>query len=304
MNRIDRLFSSREFSVDWNVGKRCNYDCTYCPSSLHDNSSNHISYEQLCVGADNVLKISNNLDKYPKIFFTGGEPTVNPSFEKLLVYLNDIGIKHVGVTTNGTRKPAWYIKNSIYISSLSVSLHYEYDWNKVLETIVSINKHFKRLTVNILAHYQYYEQVVYTIDTLNTHNVKYRVKKIRWSDYDLYLTNDYEDDKKYSTDFLNFINSIDDNTPPDLLVDNKFKTCANDLIKDGRNKFINWLCYAGVEGISIASDGSVYRGACQQGGLIGNIYDVSLSYNIFTPITCKKKTCNCIADVEFTKRLQ
>ena len=33
--------------VEWNLGKRCNYDCSYCPSSIHDNTSAHTDIEVL-----------------------------------------------------------------------------------------------------------------------------------------------------------------------------------------------------------------------------------------------------------------
>mgnify|MGYP003704457195 CR=1 FL=1 len=33
--------------VEWNLGKRCNYDCSYCPSAIHDNTSPHTDVEIL-----------------------------------------------------------------------------------------------------------------------------------------------------------------------------------------------------------------------------------------------------------------
>ena len=29
--------------TEWNMGKRCNFDCSYCGADLHDNTSKHMS---------------------------------------------------------------------------------------------------------------------------------------------------------------------------------------------------------------------------------------------------------------------
>ena len=33
----------RIISVQWFIGKRCNYDCSYCSPFIHDNYSSHIT---------------------------------------------------------------------------------------------------------------------------------------------------------------------------------------------------------------------------------------------------------------------
>ena len=35
------------FEVTWDVGLRCNFDCTYCPPHRHNNTSPHASLETL-----------------------------------------------------------------------------------------------------------------------------------------------------------------------------------------------------------------------------------------------------------------
>ena len=31
--------------VEWNLGKRCNYDCSYCGSDIHDRTSEHMPWD-------------------------------------------------------------------------------------------------------------------------------------------------------------------------------------------------------------------------------------------------------------------
>ena len=43
MFKVEHLYKHVQGSVkvEWNLGKRCNYDCTYCPAEIHDNTSKH-----------------------------------------------------------------------------------------------------------------------------------------------------------------------------------------------------------------------------------------------------------------------
>ena len=41
--------------IEWNLGKLCNYDCSYCPSSIHDNSSPHTNIEILKATVDKLM---------------------------------------------------------------------------------------------------------------------------------------------------------------------------------------------------------------------------------------------------------
>ena len=43
--------------VEWNLGKRCNYDCSYCPAEIHDNFSKHTDIKIL-KNAENAQNFS------------------------------------------------------------------------------------------------------------------------------------------------------------------------------------------------------------------------------------------------------
>jgi len=90
--------------VEWNLGKRCNYDCSYCPSSIHDNTSPHTDIEILKATVDKLV----TLGKPVRLSFTGGEPTVHPKFLELIKYCNHKGISWISVTTNGTLPYEFY----------------------------------------------------------------------------------------------------------------------------------------------------------------------------------------------------
>lgn len=74
---------------------------------------------------------------------------------------------------------------------------------------------------------------------------------------------------------------------------------VNDLLADETNRFQGWICWAGVQNVTIDNQGTVYRAICRVGGPLGNIYDG------FTmpeePIVCTKQKCTCAADIQLSK---
>lgn len=136
--------------IEWNLGKRCNFNCSYCDEFTHDNFSPHMSFE---VAKKTIDKI---VDKLPgrrfKMNLTGGEPTVNPEFEKILDYMYQKNIA-VGVTTNGSRTYDFYAKNLHKLSSIIFSYHMEYHKRKVLpENIVRLYELSKTLDKHVHLH--------------------------------------------------------------------------------------------------------------------------------------------------------
>ena len=43
--------------VEWNLGKRCNLDCTYCPAEIHDNFSSHKDLSTLYKTVDTLAEM-------------------------------------------------------------------------------------------------------------------------------------------------------------------------------------------------------------------------------------------------------
>ena len=81
------------FWIHWNLSKRCNYNCTYCPDFLHDFTSPHRSLDNLISIAEKIKKNVPS-EKFIRIWFTGGEPTANPNFLTFCKYLKENGNRH------------------------------------------------------------------------------------------------------------------------------------------------------------------------------------------------------------------
>ena len=282
-----------QIKVEWNLGKRCNYDCSYCPSEIHDNFSPHTDINLLEKTVDQLCEIGKPL----RLSFTGGEPSVHPDFEDLLEYCKRKSIFWINLTTNGTRPSSWYINNEIFFNHVVFSLHFEYDWQRVVRTI---NEFYDRTQidffVNVMAHHDHMDSVRKVVKQFKEVGIKFAVRRIRWTEGD----HNIFDDLRYQGNDLQWILEQDATAKPNVRIDDKEILHANDVIKLHKNQFKDWSCNAGLESLMINWDGDVHRATCRVGGSLGNIYQGT--FRVPTePITCTRDWCTCAADIPLSK---
>jgi MoaA/NifB/PqqE/SkfB family radical SAM enzyme len=282
-----------QIKVEWNLGKRCNYDCTYCPSSIHDNHSPHTDINILEATVDKLCEIGKPL----RISLTGGEPCVHPDIEDLLDYFKRKDIFWVNLTTNGTRPANWYLQNEMYFNHLVFSLHFEYDWQRVVRTI---NEFYDRTQtdffVNIMAHHDHMDSVRKVVKEFREKGIRFAVRRIRWTEGD----HNVFDDMRYDGNDLEWIISQDATAKANCRIDDVEIMHANDVIKLHMNKYKGWTCNAGIESLMINWDGDVHRATCRVGGSLGNIYEGNIVAPS-NPVTCDRDFCTCAADIPLTK---
>ena len=277
--------------VEWNIGKRCNYDCSYCPASIHDNSSPHTDIEILKATVDKLT----TLGKPIRLSFTGGEPTVHPKFAELIKYCNHKGINWISVTTNGTLPYEFYA--SLNVDQLVFSLHLEYDWQRVYNTMSKIaDRTNLRLVAQIMCHHDHMLSARTIFARCLTDHIPATLRRIRWTqgDHDLF------DDMRYHPDDLNWIKQQEATVEGNCVIDDTKVIHANDVIKLHLNKYKGWTCNAGIESLMINWDGDVHRATCRVGGSLGNIYEGNFVAPS-EPVRCDRNFCTCAADIPLTK---
>jgi MoaA/NifB/PqqE/SkfB family radical SAM enzyme len=283
--------------IEWNLGKRCNYDCSYCPSEIHDNTSPHTDIEILKSTVDKLM----TLGKPVRLSFTGGEPCVHPKFEELIKYCKHVGISWISVTTNGTRPYEFYA--NLPVDQFVFSIHLEYDWQRVFNTVESIHKLADaKVIAQIMAHYDYMPAVIQLRAKCLLGKIPNTVRRIRWTkgDHDLF------DDMRYNANDLDWLKEMDSTVPENTVMflkeepDMPRLKHANDIIKLHLNKFNGWTCNAGIESLMINWDGAVHRATCRVGDSLGNIYKDNFVAPS-EPVTCDRNFCTCAADIPITK---
>jgi organic radical activating enzyme len=173
--------------ITWDLGPRCNYDCSYCPSHRHDSTSKHAKIEELKNGAKFLFKymglqasFRNNRDFH--ISFTGGEPTVNPDFIKFAEYLReqrehykDEFNVHLTLTTNGAMSKKICQSVIDNFSHVTVSYHCEADDKLKQQVLDRINQFHGNIgmNVNVMLHADYFDECVKISDYLTQKEIKF-----------------------------------------------------------------------------------------------------------------------------------
>jgi MoaA/NifB/PqqE/SkfB family radical SAM enzyme len=174
--------------VTWDTGRRCNYDCSYCEISRHDNVSPHHSLDEYLKTfkfIKNWTEVYNQNRKNPthtNINFTGGEPTMNPIFWDLAdIIKNDHSDFRLSLTTNGAWNSKYTDKILKRFDGVTVSYHAEGHPNlkkQVLENIISLKSSNVWLQVNLMMHTEYWEECVNVYSLLKEHNVSVKIRPI------------------------------------------------------------------------------------------------------------------------------
>lgn len=294
---INRWDHGNAVKVEWNLGKRCNYDCSYCPSEIHDNTSLHTDIETLKSCVDQLI----SLGKPIRLSFTGGEPCVHPKFEELIKYARYKGIHWISVTTNGTLPFEFYDKLSV--DQYVFSIHFEYDWRRVVNTIQKINESRPvKLVTQIMCHHDHMTAAIQVRAMMLQAEIPSTMRRIRWTkgNHDLF------DDMRYNACDLELIKSCESTVQANTVIFYKNKPNehlhANDIIKLKLNQYKGWTCNAGIESLMINWDGDVHRATCRVGGSLGNIYEGDFVVPN-EPVTCDRNFCTCAADIPLTKQL-
>ena len=298
MHRITSKWPHQDcIKVEWNLGKRCNLDCAYCPAEIHDMTSPHLDWHSITKVIDTLCDIGKPI----RLSLTGGEPTVNPYIIDLLEYAKEQNnIEWVNMTTNGLRKPEWYA--DLPIDHIVFSLHFDNEhWSKAYENICKFTMETEAAhtpimyQVNLMAHHNHTDKVKVVAKNLDDQLIRYVVRRIRWTE-----KHDWFDDMRYTPQDLEWILDRDSTALPNCLVDDTTYLHANDIIKHKTNRFKGWTCYAGLESLMVNWDGEVHRATCRVGGSLGNIYEDTFE-SPYQPIICTREYCTCAADIPLTK---
>jgi MoaA/NifB/PqqE/SkfB family radical SAM enzyme len=133
-------------TLTWDLGRRCNYSCSYCHPAISNTYEAHRTWGSLMFALEGIEKHFFAKGKLKaKFVFTGGEPTINPSYLDFVKLLTSKG-HIVHTTTNGSRLPDYYAE-LLQHSFIGFSYHLEFAkierFVKVLESIVEAKRHGK-----------------------------------------------------------------------------------------------------------------------------------------------------------------
>jgi len=320
------------FACTWFIGKRCNYDCSYCSALEHDNISSHVTFDVIQSMVSQIKEHIKNRGKKFKMSITGGEPFVHPKFLDVLKLLREeLNPSQLSIVTNGSVPVAKYLKASKYITHLTFSYHLERNDKElkcIYETVKEINKTDVNVTITLMFLPGKLNEIKELVKRFIDDNIKYSIRDIEPNftetgrmvqpyEPGYELTKHIKDDewfrfknrqnnvkksneKYYSQEERDYLESTASKTTwSNVRVQyqdgSSVDTHTDELIKRGNIDFKNWLCYVGVDHMYVDWDGRVWTALCRQGGVIGNIHS-KINFPK-EPVKCFFDYCRCNTNV-------
>lgn len=175
-----KLSGPERLMVTWDVGRRCNFDCSYCEMSRHDNRSPLHPYRELLETFKFIKDYTG--EQLVNINFTGGEPTVNMAFWDLAEYINATEDRfRLSLTTNGAWHPNNTDKISKWFEGVTVSYHAEAHpklKKQTLDNIKLLHQTGLWLQVNVMMHVDHFDECVSVCEELKSLGIKHNPRPI------------------------------------------------------------------------------------------------------------------------------
>jgi MoaA/NifB/PqqE/SkfB family radical SAM enzyme len=181
-----KLINPEPMMVTWDIGRRCNYDCTYCEATRHNNTSKHRTVEELKTTFNFIQRWTKLYNEQrnmltTNINFTGGEPTSNPHFFDFIDYVKQFAEYNLSLTTNGAWNKKLTSKIIKNFSGVTVSYHAEAHntlKKQVLENIIALHASGIWLQVNVMLHVDFWNEAVGVCNQLDILGIKYNPRPI------------------------------------------------------------------------------------------------------------------------------
>lgn len=134
----ERSHESDLKQVYWEIGRRCNYDCSYCWPWIHNKTDAHKTLLELLTATEKILDKFGQ-GKKVNFIISGGEPTLNPAFMDWVRYISSLG-HTLSMHSNGSRLPDYY-RELIQYGNLNLSAHFEsYNLEKFVKNVTAVTE--------------------------------------------------------------------------------------------------------------------------------------------------------------------
>jgi organic radical activating enzyme len=308
--RIDHAAAERKniLVVDWMLGNSCNYECHYCPPSLHNGSLRWVDSQKIMNFAERLAALCKARSFCVYFQFSGGEVTLLPNFLNMLGQLRELGCQ-LAILSNGSRSLDWWSDAVKFLDQVVLTFHPEGADLHHFTAVANLSGARIRTHLNVAAPPDFFE-IAHTAAkhlAANCQDVTILLKPML-VDFgeSLYPYTPEQINilktEKFLAQFSRPVVSTRGEMLATLADGTRRVMQANQFLAEGLNKWRGWECNIGLELLSIAQSGAIYRGACREGGPVGHI-DKYLEFALpEAPIICKKNACVCLLDVMTSRR--
>ena len=177
-----------DFSVVWDLGRRCTYECSYCGPHHSNKTSPLVEIDKLKHTLDGIVKYSQLMDLYRKeplkldIAYTGGEPTIHPAFFEFVRYAKETyPFIRSNITTNGcySEKKCREIMDCVNSTTLSYHAEGTPEQKKlVIANIKLMHKSGYNFRINHMFHKDYFDECIELAEWFDELGITYTSRPI------------------------------------------------------------------------------------------------------------------------------
>ena len=282
--------------IDWWLMNHCNYNCSYCPDILKNGSIDLPNIIDCKSAVDQINSFAKTQGKRCHYYFTGGEVTQWPWLIDLIEHIKQKN-NYVRMRTNASMPITEWQRLISSVDSINIEVHSEH--TPISHFMLCLYAAKKKnvdvsITVSMLPdRWQELESVISKIQKIWPEQHIHR--KMLFEDPAINKQPmEYQPEQKVKLkrqhgDLI----SIDEQGEEEFT---DFQT----LLFEGKNKFQNQSCQAGIEQLIIDAWGRIKRGHCGQGGLIGKL---GIEFTgVQSPVICKADACRNGFDITATKQ--
>lgn len=299
------MLDSDLFSISWILGRFCNYSCSYCWPYANSQTPDHLD---LSIYLKTVAEIKSqaNLNGFTKFHwsFSGGEPT---AYRYFLNLTDSVKNDSIHMTTNLSPGQQWW---SRWLSatagarrrSITASFHHEFaNEDDFCDKILYLMKDGVFVTVNQVMVPQHFNELYQRCVRFNDRGINVTLKP-QSDPTASFVVDGYTDEMitKMQTEFPQHVN--DQELLQIKLIDKNKKVWYLDQAERfnayGFNKFKDWTCNAGYQGIVIRQNEVKRSYSCRDVPL-GSLTE---GFKIFDkPAVCITDSCVSSADSKLPK---
>lgn len=305
-------FERPKTHVEWVLGNKCNYNCSYCHSNLKNGDRPYPSQEIVIEVCKEIIYHYDELGRDVVFNFIGGEPTLAGHLGEVGKRLSNHPVNMI-IRTNGSASLEWWEEAKDYLSEVIISVHREFCNIGHIDNVIRLlqddsNGHSVKVKILIpttddkkswswaistLGHFQKKFnlgelQLLYSNFTKGS-NKFYNYSPRQWDEYNM-LKKGYVPPPPpvpSSPKVTSPMPTLDVSDP--VAVAKLFPT--NNEVKREVIGFKGYRCHAGIDTLIIDSLGLIFRGYCSEGGPIGSIYELPITWPTES-IICGKDSCD------------
>ncbi len=287
--------------IDWTIGNICNQSCSYCPSRLRDGSHGWQSARDLSTMLRRIERhYAQGLGKRVWIHLTGGEPTLHPHFQTFLIEAKALGVA-VSVASNASRTRMFWDRVAPHLDAAILTFHSRYaDLPHIVEVASGLSRKLP-VRIEVPALTERFGEVLEQARSLASDlpDVPVVLTPLRRNMNETFF--DYSESQWQHLGRPVSHGHGQAPVPPNVRMCLRGRSGREGLnpegfLRQGPPSWKGLICNAGIDRLSIASDGSILRARCGVGG-------ASRSLPV-SPIRCDKAHCRFPEDLAIPKRPQ